>query len=116
MRKVGVQAHPAAVATLEKTKYCVHRLGTWNAVEAEISLAAKEDGCIAHVDSNILQLTRPEVVYLSCHESARRNRCLGRRADAKGRWESGERPELRQGIPRTQHLQAPLIWPIYSAQ
>jgi hypothetical protein len=123
MRKVGVQAHPAAVAALEKTEYRVNWLGTRTPVETEIPFAAKEDGGIAHVDGDLLLLAGSKAINFGRHESARRDRCLCCRSYAKGRWKSrfgagqqdraaglrrepGKRPELCQCVLSAQHLQA----------
>jgi len=72
-----MQPHPAAVAAAVKPGDVVVIFLVRLAVDLQITLAAKFDGRMTHVDGDVLPLAGAQSPKLSRRQRRSRNRCLG---------------------------------------
>src|ERR1700676_1263138 len=84
MRQVGVQPHPAAVAAAIKAGDVVVIFLVRLAADLQITLAAKFNGRMTHVDADVLPLAGPQSPKLSRRQRGRGNRRLRRSAGGEG--------------------------------
>ena len=85
VRKVGVVAHPATVASPVDAGDLVPQVGRWSVVDPEIALAAEFDGSVARIDANLLARPATQPPNLGRDQSRRRDGHLGRRSDPERR-------------------------------
>jgi hypothetical protein len=102
MRKIGMNAYPAAVAAAIDTGNAIPQLGGRATVDAQITLAAKLGCRVSHIDCNILGATGAQLVQLAGGQRSGGDADLRDGTDCKRRGEQGfGAGELRAGQCRS---------------